>query len=128
MSIVKFVLVLIEGSQERWHSVRYTEEAVAPWPGGGGGKGGPWPPLLLRPVGKLPMLSEIVGNCQGCRKLSKLSTGGGGVKDLKCCRPENFLVCRKKISVCRKSTALGPPPKKKHMGPMAPLYIHNRSS
>ena len=26
----------------------------------GGGQGGPWHPLLLRPVGKLSMLSEIV--------------------------------------------------------------------
>ena len=72
-------------------------------------------PLLLRPVGKLSMLSEIV----------KVVDGGG---DLKCCRPETFLVCRKNfplivetrrkivnvvgkvnVSVCRKSTALGPP-------------------
>ena len=51
-------------------------------------------------------------NCQCCRKLSKMSTGGGGggggvvAEDLKCCRPEKFLVCRK-------STALAPPPKKK---------------
>ncbi len=32
--------------------------SVAPWPGGA--RGGPWPPLWLRPVGKLSMLSEIV--------------------------------------------------------------------
>jgi hypothetical protein len=62
---------------------------------------------------------NVVGNCQSCRR-------GGG--DLKCCRPETFLVCRKNfplivetrrkivnvvgkvnVSVCRKSTALGPP-------------------
>ena len=42
---------------------------------GGPGGGGAWLPLLLRPVGKLSMLSE---NCQCCQKLSKLSTGGGG--------------------------------------------------
>ena len=66
-------------------------------------------PLLLRPVEKLSVLLE---NCQCCRKLSKLSTGGGG-GDLKCC-PEKFLVCRKIFSVCLKSTALGPPPQKKH--------------
>ena len=52
--------------------------------------------------------------------------GGGGdgvvAEDLKCCRPEKFLVCRKKISVCRKSTALAPPPKK-NMGPTAPLLF-----
>jgi hypothetical protein len=35
-------------------------------------------PLLLRPVGKLSMLSEIV----------KVVDGGGG--DLKCRRPEKF--------------------------------------
>ena len=51
---------------------------VAPWPRG------PWLPLLLRPVGKLSMLSEIVKVVDG--------EGGG---DLKYCRPENFLVCRK---------------------------------
>ena len=62
------------------------------------------------------MLSE---NCQGCRKLSKLSTGGGGCEDLKC-RPEKFLVCRKKFLVCRKSTALGPP--KKHGSHGATVY------
>ena len=49
---------------------------------------------------------NVVGNCQSCRR------GGGVAEDLECC-PENFLVCRKKISVCRKSTALAPPPKKK---------------
>ena len=43
--------------------------AVAPWPGGGG-QGG-HAPLLLRPVGKLSMLSEIVKVVDG---------GGGGVK------------------------------------------------
>jgi hypothetical protein len=52
---------------------------VAPWPRG------PWLPLLLRPVGKLSMLSEIV----------KVVDGEGGGGDLKYCRPENFLVCRK---------------------------------
>ena len=51
-----------------------SEHTVAPWPGGQGG-----PHLLLRPVGKLSMLSEIVnvvGNCQSCR------WGGGGIKML----------------------------------------------
>ncbi len=45
-----------------------SEHTVAPWPGGQGG-----PHLLLRPVGKLSMLSEIV----------KVVGGGGG--ELKCC-------------------------------------------
>ena len=31
---------------------------------------------------------NVVGNCQSCRR-------GGGGGDLKYCRPENFLVCRK---------------------------------
>ena len=52
-------------------------------------------------------------NCQCCRRLPKLSTSGG--EDLKFCRPENFLVCRKIFSVCLKSTSsLWPPPQKKH--------------
>ena len=43
---------------------------------------------------------KLSENCQCCRKLSKMSTGGGGgggvvAEDLKCCRPANFLVCRK---------------------------------
>jgi hypothetical protein len=62
---------------------------------------------IVNVVGKLSMLSEFV----------KFLTGVGG-EDLKCCRPENFLVCLKKFSVCRNSIALGPP---KNMGPTAPL-------
>ena len=66
-------------------------------------------PLLLRPVGKLPMLSEIVGKLSRLSEIVKVVDGGAGVEDLKCCR-QKILVCRKKISVCRKSTALAPPP------------------
>jgi hypothetical protein len=56
---------------------------VAPWLGGGGGsRGVAWPALLLRPVGKLSMLSEIV----------KVVDGRGGGEDLKCCRAEKILV------------------------------------
>ena len=68
----------------------------------------------LRPVGKLPMLSEIVGKLSRLSEIVKVvdGGGGGGGEDLKCCRPEKFLVCRKKISVWRKSTALAPPPPK----------------
>ena len=116
--------------QEATHSSRGLL-TVAPWPGG---QGGPWLPLLLRPVGKLSMLSEIVrklsmlseivGTLSMLSEIVKVVDGRGGVvEDLKCC-PEKFLVCRKKFSVCRKSTALAPPPKKtpqKNMGPTAPL-------
>ena len=85
--------------------------------------GGPWLPLLLRPVGKLSMLSEIVGKLSMLSEIVKVVDGrGGGAEDLKCC-PENFLVCRKKISVCRKSTALAPPPKKKHGSHGATAYL-----
>ena len=85
--------------------------SVAPWPGG---PGGAMPPLLLRAVGKLPMLSEIVGKLSRLSEIVKVVDGGEGGEDLKCCRPEKCLVCRKKFSVCRKSTALAPPPQKKH--------------
>ena len=77
---------------------------------------GPWLPLLLRPVGKLSMLSEIVGKLSMLSEIVKVVDGRGGggsvAEDLKCC-PEKFLVSRKKFSVCRKSTALAPPPPKK---------------
>jgi hypothetical protein len=85
------------------HMVRalQSQGPVAPWPGG---PGGGMAPLLLRPVGKLSMLSEIV----------KVVDGGGGA----------FIGkgggCRKKFSVCRKSTALGP---SKNMGP-EDLVLH----
>ena len=79
--------------------------SVAPWPGGGQGGHAPHPIVETR-----RKIVNVVGNCQSCRRW-----GGGG--NLKCCRPETFLVCRKiiwfvgkKISVCRKSTALAPPP------------------
>ena len=104
-------------SQEGTHSSRELTYS--------GPMGGPWLPLLLRPVGKLSMLSVIVGKLSMLSEivgtLSMLSEivkvvdgrGGGGVaEDLKCC-PEKFLVCRKKFSVCRKSTALVRPPPKK---------------
>ena len=45
--------------------------SVAPWSGGGRGGGMP-PTLLLRPVGKLSMLSEIVKVVDG-------GGGGGGI-------------------------------------------------
>ena len=66
----------------------------------GGARGGGMAPPIVETRRKIV---NVVGNCQSCRR-------GGGGGDLKCCRPENFLVCRKTISVCRKSTALGPPP------------------
>ena len=116
---------LIKGAYLQWHRGR----------GARGGQGGPWLPLLLRPVGKLSMLSEIVGKLsmlsEVVGKLSLLSEivkvvdgrGGGVAEDLKCC-PENFLVCRKKFSVCRKSTILAPhPPKKKHGSHGATAYL-----
>ena len=81
--------------QERTHSSRglYTYSgAVA-----GGTRGAPWLPLLLRPVGKLSMLSEIVGKLSMLSEIVKDVDGGWGVaEDLKCCRPEKFLVCLKK--------------------------------
>ena len=67
---------------------------VAPWPGGPGAG-----------VGKLSMLSEIVGKLSMLSEIVKDVDGGWGwgvAEDLKCCRPENVLVCRK-------STALAPP-------------------
>ena len=119
---------LIKGAYLQWRRGR----------GARGGQGGPWLPLLLRPVGKLSMLSEIVGKLSMLSEivgtLSMLSEivkvvdgrGGGVVEDLKCC-PEKFLVCRKKFSVCRKSTALAPPPKKnpikKHGSHGATTYL-----
>ena len=44
---------------------------------GGGGQGGHAPPLLLRPVGKLPMLSEIVGKLSRLSEIVKVVDGGG---------------------------------------------------
>jgi hypothetical protein len=72
------------------------------------GHGGPCPP---------PPIVETR------RKIVKFVEGRGSGGDLKCRRPENFLVCRKFFSVCRKSTALAPPPAppQKNMGPTAPL-------
>ena len=57
----------------------------------------PPPPPIVETRRKI---MKVVGNCQSCRR------GGGG--DLKC-RPEKLLVCRENFSLCRKSTALGPP-------------------
>ena len=116
--------------QEGTHSSRGLtySGAVAGGPGGGmGGQGGPWLPLLVRPVGKLLMLSEIVGKLSMLSEIVKVvdGRGGGGVaEDLKCC-PENVLVCRKKFSVCRKSTALAPPPKKKTWVPRRHCLLNN---
>ena len=107
--------------QERTHSSRglYTYSGAVV----GGDQGGAMaPPIvetrrkIVNVVGNCRKIVNVVGNCQRCRRGL-----GGGAEDLKCCRPENFLVCRKKCSVCRKSTSLGPPPKKKNMGPTAPL-------
>ena len=73
---------------------------------------------IVNVVGNCQNIVNVVGNCESCRR------GGGGCEDLKCCRPENFLVCRKKISVWRKSTALGsPPPQKKHGSHGATVFI-----
>ena len=60
--------------------------------------------MLSEIVGKLSMLSEIVN-----------VVDRGGFKMW-----SSDLVCRKIFSVCRKSTALGPP---KNMGPTAPLEL-----
>jgi hypothetical protein len=54
-------------------------------------------------VGKLSMLSEIVKDVDG---------GWGVAEDLKCCRPEKFLVCRKKFRFVGKVLPLPPPQKK----------------
>ena len=40
--------------------------------------GGPWLPLLLRPVGKLSMLSEIVGKLSMLSEIVKVVDGRGG--------------------------------------------------
>jgi hypothetical protein len=103
---------IISKSQIQRISLFYTQ-----WRPGRGGQGGHGPPLLLRPVGKLSMLSEIDGKLSMLSeigKLSKLSTGGKG-EDLKCCRPEKFLFVGKNFRFVGKvqSTALAPPPKKK---------------
>ena len=120
--------------------------AYLQWRRGRGARGGPWLPLLLRPVGKLSMLSEIVGKLSMLSEivgtLSMLSEivkvvdgrgrgggeeggeGRGGVaEDLKCC-PENFLVCRKKIFGLSEKYCPCPTHQKypqKNMGPTAPL-------
>ena len=73
------------------------------WRRGRGDQGGAMaPPIvethrkIVNVVGNCRKIVNVVGNCQRCRR--------GVAEDLKCCRPEKFLVCRKKISVCRKST------------------------
>ena len=85
-------------------------------------------PLIVETRRKI---ANVVGNCRkiikvfrNCQLLTEISevVDGGGSENLKCCRPEKFLVCRKKFSVCRKNTALGLP---KNMGPTAPLYTAN---
>ena len=71
-----------------------------------------------RPGGAMaPPIVETRRNCQCCRKIVNVVGNcqrccWGVAEDLKCWRPEKFLVCREKCSVCRKSTALGPPQKK----------------
>jgi hypothetical protein len=68
----------------------------------------------LRPVGKLPMLSE---NCQGCWKLSKLSTGGrGGVWRFKMLSGKIFGLLEKNFDLSEKYCPRPP----KNMGPTAP--------
>ena len=95
--------------QERTHSSRglYTYSgAVA-----GGTRGR----KIVNVVGNCRKIVNIVGNCQRCRR----GVGVGGVsEDLKCCRPEHFLVCRK-------STALAPPPKKKTWVPRRHCLLNN---
>ena len=44
----------------------------------GGPGGGAWLPLLLRPVGKLSMLSEIVGKLSMLSEIIKVVDGRGG--------------------------------------------------
>ena len=101
--------------QERTHSSRglYTYSgAVA-----GGTRGR----KIVNVVGNCRKIVNVVGNCQRCR------WGWGVAEDLKCCRPEKFLVCRKTFSVCRKSTALGypPPPPKKTWVPRRHYLLNN---
>ena len=72
-----------------------------------GGDRGAMPPVLLRPFGKLSLLSKIV------------KVVDGGSEDLKCCRPENFFGLSEKFFGLRKSAAIGSP---KNMGTTAPLY------
>jgi hypothetical protein len=87
--------------------------------------GGAMAPLLLRPVGKLSMLSEIVGKLSMLSEIVKDVDGGWGggwrFKMLSSGKnfglSEKFLVCRKNFSVCRKRTALAPPPQKKTWDP-----------
>ena len=79
----------------------------------GGGRGSYAPPIvetrrkIVNVVGNCRKIVNVVGNCQRCRP--------GGFKMW-----SSDLVCRKIFSVCRKSTALGPP---KNMGPTAPLEL-----
>ena len=59
--------------------------------------------MLSEIVGKLSMLSEIVKDVDG---------GWGVAEDLKCCRPEKFLVCRNNFRFVGKVLPLPPPPQK----------------
>ena len=59
---------LIKGAYLQWRRGR----------GGRGGQGGPWLPLLVRPVGKLLMLSEIVGKLSMLSEIVKVVDGRGG--------------------------------------------------
>ncbi len=66
--------------------------------GRGGGQGGAMAPPIVETRRKIV---NVVGNCQSCRR--------GERGDLKCCRPENFLVCRKNFRFAGKVLPLAPP-------------------
>ena len=75
------------------------------------GRGGPETRRkIANVVGNCRKIVKVVGNCQSCR-------WGGEV--LNVVVRKIFWFVGKFFSVCRKSTALGPPPKK-NMGPTAP--------
>jgi hypothetical protein len=68
-----------------------------------GGHGGPCPPPLLRPVGKLSMLSEIVKVVEG---------GGGGFKMSS--SGKNFVLSENVFGLSEKYCPCPPPPLKKY--------------
>jgi hypothetical protein len=103
-SIVKFAN-LIKASCRIW--TKYTNrDPVAPWPGGG--QGGHAPPYCWDP-------SE---NCQCCRKLSKLPTGGEGGWRFKMLSSGKFFGLSEKYFGLSEKYCPWPP---NSMGPTAPL-------